>query len=181
MYRRVLFSAVLLLASAAIASLQGASLKDIIKVGVVDTEKLFAEYASKSRSALILRKRKARFAKEIRRGLERIKRMEQELRHSSGLMSDSERRRRMAEIEFKKDELATLIARRNRQLERAEKSITKPILKEIYAAIRDVARRQGVKVVLDSRSYIAYHDPGLDLTNLVMNRLRLRIYQKGKY
>lgn len=158
-----------------------ASLRDIIKIGVVDMEKLFNEYASKSKAAMQLREKKAEYAKEIRRGLKQIKQMERSLRANSGILSSSEKRRRMAEIEYKKEELSALIARRNLQLAKDEEGLTQPILKEIYNAIRSVAARQGIKIVLDSRSNVAYHDSSLDITNLVMNRLRLMIMKQKKY
>lgn len=158
-----------------------AELKDIIKIGVVNMDRLFAEYASKSDAALALQKKKEQYANEVRAELVTIKKMEQELKDQVGSMSDSEKRRRTAEVEFKKEELTSLVARRNAELEKEEKQLTEPILKEIYGAIKTVADKQGVKIVLDSRSYIAYHDLSLDLTELVMNRLRLVLSQKKQY
>lgn len=159
----------------------GASLKDIIKIGVVDMNKLFTEYASKSEASKNVREKKARFAKEIRDEAAIIRKMESDLKDQMAGASDSERRRRTAEIEFKKDELSSLIARRNTELEREERDITKPILEEIYESVRFVANKQGVKIVLDSRSYIAYHDIELDLTEQVLLRLRLILSQKQRF
>ena len=177
MRRGMVFFAVLFTA----VSLSGASLKDIIKPGVVDMTRLFNEYASKSRAALKLRKKKAKFAAEVRKQAMRIRKMEQELKEQLSGMSDSEKRRRISEIEFKKAELTRLIARRNKELAKEEKELSRPILKEIYSAIRAVANTQGVKIVFDSRSQIAYHDISLDLTEKVLNRLRLMIIRKRRY
>jgi len=47
--------------------------------------------------------------------------------------------------------------------------------------VRFVANKQGVKIVLDSRSYIAYHDIELDLTEQVLLRLRLILSQKQRF
>jgi Skp family chaperone for outer membrane proteins len=174
----VLFIAAVVLVPAA-ASAQ--TLRDIIKIGIVDMEKLFNEYASKSRAAVQLREQKAEYAKEIRLGLRQIKQMEESLQANSGILTNSEKRRRMAEIEYKKEELSSLIAMRNLQLAKEEEGLTQPILKEIYDAIRAVSARQGIKLVFDSRAGIAFHDMSLDITSLVMNRLRLVIIQEQKY
>ncbi|MCK4905937.1 MAG: OmpH family outer membrane protein [Spirochaetes bacterium] len=157
------------------------ALKHIIKIGVVNIEKVFSEYAAKSKAAYGLRKKKAEFAKEIKKELVLIKKMEKEFKEQRSDLSDSEKRRRMSEIEFKKEELTNLIARRNKQLSREEKKLSSPILKEIKAAIRIVANREGVKLVLDSRSYVLYYDRTLDLTDKVVRRIRLIIMQKRKY
>lgn len=160
---------------------QAASLKDIIKVGVVDMSKVFAEYASKSEASKNVREKKARYAKEIRNEAAIIRKMESELKDRMAGASDSERRRRSAEIEFKKDELASLVTRRNAEIEKEERDVTQPILEEIYEAVRFVANKQGVKLVLDSRSYIIYHDIELDLTEQVLLRLRLILSQKNRF
>ena len=157
------------------------TLRDIIKIGIVDMERLFNEYASRSRAAVQLREQKAEYAKEIRLGLRQIKQMEDSLQANRGLLSSSEKRRRMAEIEYKKQELSSLIAMRNLQLAKDEEGLTQPILRELYSAIRAVSARQGIKLVFDSRAGIAFHDMSLDITNLVMNRLRLVIVQEEKY
>ena len=52
---------------------------------------------------------------------------------------------------------------------------TGPILQEIYNAIRAVAGVQGIKIVLNSQAQIAYHDSDLDITELVLRRLRMQI------
>ncbi|HPH01622.1 MAG TPA: OmpH family outer membrane protein [Spirochaetota bacterium] len=163
------------------AMLPAASLKDIIKIGVVDMGKLFSEYASKSEASKSVREKKARFVKEIRDEAAVIRKMESDLKDQMAGASDSERRRRIAEIEFKKDELASLVARRNAELEKEERDITQPILQEIYEAVRFVANKQGIKIVLDSRSYIAYHDIELDLTQQVILRLRMILSQKQRF
>ena len=118
------------------SALPASSLKDIIKPGVVDMTRLFDEYASKSKAAQDLREKKAKFAAEVRQQAELIKKMEQELKGLLAGMSDSEKRRRIAEIEFKKAELTRLIAQRNNELATEEKDLSKPILKDIYEAIR---------------------------------------------
>jgi Skp family chaperone for outer membrane proteins len=151
------------------------SLKDIIKIGIVDMKKLFDEYASKSSAAVALREKKEIYAKEIRAGLRDVKSMEERLRQRGGMMTSSEKRRRIAEIQYKKEELANLIAARNLQLEKDEEGLTGPILQEIYNAIRAVAGVQGIKIVLNSQAQIAYHDSDLDITELVLRRLRMQI------
>jgi len=176
--RRSIVVVVVLLFS---VSLSAASLKDIIKPGVVDMTRLFNEYASRSKATLKLRKKKAKFAAEVREQAMRIRKMEQELKEQLSGMSDSGKRQRVAEIEFKKAELTRLIAQRNKELASEERELSRPILKEIYAAIRTVANTQGVKIVFDSRSQIAYHDMSLDLTEKVLNRLRLMIIRKKQY
>ncbi len=178
--KRIVILAVLAISMLPVVA-QAASLKDIIKIGVVDMGKLFTEYASKSEASKNVREKKARFAKEIRDEAAVIRKMESDLKDQMAGASDSERRRRSAEIEFKKDELASLVARRNAELEKEERDITQPILEEIYEAVRFVANKQGVKIVLDSRSYIAYHDIELDLTEQVLLRLRLILSQKNRF
>ncbi len=162
-------------------TLSAAKVKDIIKIGVVDMERLFNEYASKSKSARDLRKKKAEFAKEIKGKLQVIKKMASEFKKNSGSMSDSGRRRVAAEIDFKKNQLTAMIARKNRELSAEEKKLSKPILKEIYRQVQRVAKRNGFKMILESKTHVAYCDSELDITRKVLNRLRLIIKQKRQY
>jgi len=162
-------------------TLSAAKVKDIIKIGVVDMERLFNEYASKSKSARDLRKKKAKFHDEIKDKLKIIKKMESEFKKNSASMSDSGRRRVSAEIDFKKNQLTAMIARKNRELSAEEKKLSKPILREIYKQVQRVAKRNGFKMILESKTHVAYCDSELDLTRRVLNRLRLIIKNKRQY
>lgn len=158
-----------------------ASLKDIIKIGVVDVEKLFKEYASKSKAARSLRLKRQQYAKEVNLKKKKIKKLEQQFLKEKPGLSSTEVMRRQMELDFQKSQLLKLIDKRNKQLAAEERRLTAPIQKEIYSAIRSVAQTQGVKIVLDSRNYVAYYDLKLDLTELVKKRLRYILYRKRQY
>jgi Skp family chaperone for outer membrane proteins len=159
------------------AAASAASLKDIIKIGIVDMGKVYAEYAEKSDNARRLREKRAKLNRQIREEAAAIRKMENDLKERMHGASESERRRRSAEIEFRKDEVANLLARGNADLDREEADIVKPMREDIYEAIRFVANKQGVKIVLDSL-YVGFSDIELDMTDAVLARVRLVLAQK---
>lgn len=172
---------VLCLLVAVSGAVSAASLKDIIKIGVVDVEKLFKEYATRSKAARDLQLKRQQYAKEVNIKKKDIQKLEQQFLKEKAGLSSTEVMRRQMEIDFQKSQLLQLIDKRNKQLADEERKLTAPIQKEIYSAIRSVAQTQGIKIVLDSRNYVAYYDYTLDLTELVQNRLRYILYRKGQY
>ncbi|MDR2733975.1 MAG: OmpH family outer membrane protein [Spirochaetota bacterium] len=174
--KRIVYSAIvsaLLISGTASA----ASLKDIIKIGIVDMGKVYAEYAEKSDNARKLREKRARLNRQIREEAAAIRKMENDLKERMHNTSENERRRRSAEIEFRKDEVANMLTRGNAELDREEADIVKPMREDIYEAIRFVANKQGVKIVLDSL-YVGFSDIELDMTDAVLARVRLILAQK---
>jgi outer membrane protein len=156
-----------------------ASLRDIIKFGIVDMGRVYNEYAARSEEARNLREKRTRLNREIREEVAAIRRMEDDLRSRMRDASESERRRRTAEIEFRKDELASYLARRNNELDREEADIIRPMRDDISEAIRFVANRQGIKIVLD-RLYTIHSDIDLDITEAVLARIRLILSQRAR-
>jgi len=168
---------VVVLALFAPVFLSAQSLRDIIKIGVVDINKVYSEYASKSESARNLREKRARLNREVREEVAAIRKMENDLKERMRDVSESERRKRSLEIEFRRDEVASFLARRNTELDREEADLVSPMRNDIREAIRFVANRQGIKVVLDSL-YVSYSDIALDMTDAVLARMRLILSQK---
>ena len=159
--------------------LSAASLRDIIKFGIVDMSQVYSEYASKSEEARGLREKRARLNREVREEVAAIRKMEDDLKMHMRDVTEGERRRRTAEIEFRKDEVASFLARRNSELDREEANIIKPMRDDINEAIRFVANRQGIKIVFD-RLYTNYTDIELDITDAVIARVRLVLAQRAR-
>jgi len=174
--KKIIYS-VILLALIIPGAVSAASLKDIIKIGIVDMGKVYAEYAGKNDNARRLREKRARLNRQIREEAAAIRKMESDLKERMHGTSEGERRRRSAEIEFRKDEVAGMLARGNAELDREEADIVKPMREDIYEAIRFVANKQGVKIVLDSL-YVGFSDIELDMTDAVIARVLLILSQK---
>lgn len=174
--KRIIYGA-LMLALLVPGAVSAASLKDIIKIGIVDMGKVYADYAEKSDDARRLREKRAKLNRQIREEAAAIRKMENNLKERMHDTSESERRRRSAEIEFRKDEVANMLARGNAELDREEADIVKPMREDIFEAIRFVANKQGVKIVLDGL-YVGFSDIELDMTDAVLARVRLILAQK---
>ena len=154
------------------------TLRDIIKIGIVDMGRIFEEYANRSEEARQIREKREQLNREVREEVAAIRRLESNLRERMHDISDAERRRRSAEIEFRRDEIANYLARRNSELDREEADIAGPMREDIRASIRFVANRMGIKLVFDTR-HVAWNDFELDITEAVLARLRLVISQRS--
>ncbi len=144
----------------------------LIKIGYIDLDKLFEKYAAVSDIIKSLKEERKQIEQEIERRKEEIKKLEEEFIQQKDVLSDTERQRREAEIEYRKEELNKFVEEKNRELEKKKKELTKPFLKEIYKAVREVCREEGVSIVFRRSKDILFVDDDLDLTPKVLKKLK---------
>ncbi len=101
----------------------------------------------------------------------------QKLRQNLELLNDQAREAKAKEIEQRTDELQRFRRDTARDLQRQRDAVAKEILKDIEAAIADVAKAGGYTLVLDERSLL-YGQPTDNLTDDVLKQLNSRYTKK---
>jgi Skp family chaperone for outer membrane proteins len=144
----------------------------LVKIGYVDVEEIFAAYPGAAEIRQKLKDEKDKLQVEIDRQKEAIARLERDYQLNSDRLSDDERQRREAEIEYKKEILLEAIDDSNKKLNTLKDELTKPIYLKIATVIQRVSAEKGYSFVFKKASdMILYVDKEYDLTKEVKQRI----------
>lgn len=144
----------------------------LIKIGYVDVEEIFASYPGAGEIRQKLKDEKDKFQIEIDKQKENIARLEKDFQLNSDRLSEEERQRREAEIEYKKELLVEFIDDSNKRLTVLKDELTKPIYVKIATVIQRVSAEKGFSFVFKKGSdSILYVDKEYDLTKEVKLRI----------
>jgi outer membrane protein len=144
----------------------------LIKMGYVDVEEIFATYPGTAEIRQKLKDEKDKFQVEIDKQKENIARLEKDYQLNSDRLSEDERQRREAEIEYKKELLIEYIDDSNKKLTTLKDELTKPIYQKIGNVIKRVSAEKGFSFVFKKGSdSILYVDKEYDLTKEVQTRI----------
>lgn len=151
-----------------IASL--ASAKEM-RIGTVDLQKLFKEYpgtkkAQKKFTAMAEKKKK-----DLQDSEEELQDLQKELKRSGSVLSEKLRKQKETEYQTKAQNLAQLENQYRTDLAMKENEMTQSILEELKAIVAEVAKENGVDLVLDSEKTVYLKD-GEDLTSIVLKKYK---------
>ncbi len=143
----------------------------LVKVGVVDLDKVFSSYPGISDIQKKLKDERDNYEKEINKKNEEIKALESTLTNKS--LSDSERQTTIAEIEYNKQKLSEYIDEVNTKLSSLKEELTKTIYSKIWMVIQRVGAERGYSLILKkSGESILYIDKEIDITSEVITKLK---------
>ncbi|MGC8764686.1 MAG: OmpH family outer membrane protein [Brevinematia bacterium] len=143
----------------------------LVKVGVVDLEKVFASYPGISDIQKRLKDERENYDREINKKNEEIKILEASL--TNELLSDNEKQVKIAEIEYKKQKLNDFIDEANAKLNSLKNELTKSIYSKIWTVIQRVGVEKGYSLILKkSGESILYIDKEIDITSDVITKLK---------
>ena len=151
------------------------ALAQSVKIGYIDSIKIFAENKETQEAERLYRHDVEQWEAQKARMEQELLRMGEELNAQSPMLSEEKKAERRLEMQRKSDEYkrfmeetfgdSGLAAKRNKEL-------TQPIVDKINRIIEVIAKEQGLNMVFDvANANIVYADKGLDLTELVLTRL----------
>ncbi len=124
-------------------------------IGYIDVTRVFTEYKETEKAEEALKKEKEDYEKEFKEAQEKLEKAEKE-------------KKGIEEIEKLKEELETKLEPKRKSLFRLNEELTTKLQMETLAAVKKVAKKVGIDIVLDKQAIIS---GGVDLTEMVINEL----------
>lgn len=99
--------------------------------------------------------------------------LQQAYQQQEGMLSEEAREERQQEIVEKQDQLQERRAELDQQASQRQQELLNPILQEVQGIIEQVRQERGYTMVFDaSAAGLLAADPGLDITDLVLQRMQ---------
>jgi len=147
----------------------------LMKIGVVDLQKVFEKSPGKKIAEEALEKERKNFEKEKIKREKEIEKMKEEYNKKKGSLSATEREKEELNIQKKVLDLKKFIEDANAKLEKKESELLEPLLEDIKDVIRAVSIKYAYDIILDKSTYVLYVDKQFDITDEVIKEL------EGKY
>lgn len=165
-----------LVAAALVGVTAVSSLAQTLKIGYIDSVKIFAENKETQAAEATYRSDVAQWESQKQTYEADLAKMGDELNAQSPMLSEEKKAERRLEFQRKMDVYKKfmadtfgddgLAAKRNKEL-------TQPIVDKINKLVETIAKEQGLTMVFDvANANIVYADKSLDLTELVLTKLR---------
>jgi len=167
---------VMALAGLLVPGLPISSLAQDLKIGYIDSIKIFADYKETQEAERAYRREVDAWTAEKNRKEQEIVRLRDELQAQSLMLSDEKKQEKRLELERQMQDYERfmeetfgddgLAAQRNKEL-------TQPILDKINRILEGIAKERGLLMVFDvARADVVYADKTLDLTSIVLTQLQ---------
>jgi len=164
-----------MVATAMVAGTVVSALAQDIKIGYIDSIKIFAEYSETQEAERIYRQEVDVWTAEKNRREQEIVQLREELQAQSLMLSEEKKQEKRLELERKMQEYERfmtetfgdtgLAAQRNKEL-------TQPIIDKINTILEEMAKERGLLLVFDvANADVVYADKTLDLTQAVLDKL----------
>jgi len=169
-----------MLVGAFVALLGGveSSLAQEVKIGYIDSIKIFAENKETQDAERVYRQDVQQWEAQKQRMEQEIARMGEELNAQSPMLSEEKKQERRLEMNRKMDEYKRFMEETfgdNGLAAKRNKELTQPIVDKINRIIEQIAIEQKYSMVFDvANANVVYADKKLDLTDLVLTRLNQR-------
>lgn len=149
-----------------------------VKIGYIDSIKIFAENKETQEAERVYRQDVQQWEAQKQRMEQELARMGEELTAQSPMLSEEKKAERRLEIQRKMDEYKRFMEETfgdNGLAAKRNKELTQPIVDKINRIIEAIAIEQKYSMVFDvANANIVYADKKLDLTEIVLQRLSQR-------
>ena len=154
------------------------SLAQEVKIGYIDSIKIFAENKETQEAERVYRQDVQQWEAQKQRMEADLARMGEELNAQSPMLSEEKKAERRLEMQRKMDEYKRFMEETfgdNGLAAKRNKELTQPIVDKINRIIEAIAIEQKYSMVFDvANANIVYADKKLDLTEIVLTRLSQR-------
>jgi outer membrane protein len=148
----------------------------LFKVGYVDQEEVFNTYPGTADVRQKLKEERDKSQVETDKKKEEIAVMEKDFELNSDKLSDMEKQKRLAEIDYKKELLSEFIDDANKKLIALRDELSKPVYLKIQTIIQRVSAEKGFSFVFRKGSdALLYMDKEYDLTKDIVLRLKKEV------
>ncbi len=147
-----------------------------LKIGFVDSERIFDEYQATHAANVEFNEYVAAYrdsAAALRQSIDQLK---EELEGQKLVLSEEARLRKLDEIETRTNEYNAFlddVFGSGGKVEQKNEILIAPLLKDINESIADIAETEGFSLVLDLAEGVYYASSELDLTDMVIDDLNL--------
>jgi outer membrane protein len=149
-----------------------------VKIGYIDSIKIFAENKETQEAERVYRQDVQQWEAQKQRMEQELARMGEELNAQSPMLSEEKKAERRLEMQRKMDEYKRFMEETfgdNGLAAKRNKELTQPIVDKINRIIEAIAIEQKYSMVFDvANANIVYADKKLDLTEIVLQRLSQR-------
>lgn len=146
-----------------------------IKIGYIDSIKIFAENKETQEAERLYRKDVDQWEAQKQRMEQELMRLGEELNAQSAMLSEEKKAERRLEVQRKSDEYKRFMEETfgdNGLAARRNKELTQPIVDKINRVVEKIAVDQGYTMVFDvANANIVYANKALDITDLVLTAL----------
>lgn len=164
-----------LLVAAVVAGGPISTLAQAIKIGYIDSIKIFAENKETQDAERLYRRDVEQWEAQKQRMEQELMRLGEELNAQSAMLSEEKKAERRLDVQRRSDEYKRFMEETfgdNGLAARRNKELTQPIVDKINRIIEVIAKDQGYTMVFDvANANIVYADKTLDITDLVLTRL----------
>ncbi len=156
-----------------------AAIAQEIKLGYIDTVKIFAEFKETIEAEELYKKEVEAWKKEAAEMETELANLREEIQSQSLMLSEEKLAEKKLVFEQRLKEYQTYMTDvfgEGGQAERRNRELTQPIVERINSVIAEMAEAQGYDVILDSaQGNIIYAKKELDLTEFVLEKLRTEL------
>jgi outer membrane protein len=146
-----------------------------VKIGYIDSIKIFAEYSETQEAERLYRLEVDQWTAQKQRTEQEIVRLRDELQAQSLMLSEEKKAEKKLELDRKMAEYEQFMAETfgdDGLAARRNKDLTQPIVEKINRILEDLGKELGYTMIFDvANANVVYADKTLDLTEVVLTKL----------
>jgi outer membrane protein len=146
-----------------------------IKIGFIDSERIFAGYKGTSQAQTEFNNDVQKWQADVEGRRRELEKLTADYQSQSLILSEAKRREQEEELQQKRSDLDAFVQEiwgTNGKIAQRNEQLTRPIVEKIREILTDIAKTQGISLVLDATDgNVVYADRALDLTNEVLDRI----------
>ena len=154
----------------------GALMAQEIKLGYIDTVKIFAEFKETVDAEAVYKKEVDQWKKQAKDMEDELAKMQEEIQSQSLMLSQEKLAEKKLTYDQKvkeyKDFMTNIFDPETGQAAKRNKELTQPIVEKINSVIAKIAEQEGYTIIFDAaQGNIVYAKKSIDLTQKVMDAL----------
>ena len=157
----------------------GAAAENNFKLGVVDTQRVFENFAKAQEANEILQNAQDKLTNQLRDIQQQIDTMVERLEKQKLFLDAPETQALEADIGLKRQELQRELEIGQESIMAKREELLAPLTQEIEGLLQQVGESEGYSLILEKRLVTLYVDPKYDLTEKVLKLLN-DAYEKEK-
>ena len=157
----------------------GAAAENNFKLGVVDTQRVFENFAKAQEANEILKAAQDKLTNQLKDIQQEIETMEERLTKQKLFLDAPETQALEADIRLKRQELQSELEIGQESIMAKREELLAPLTQEIESLLQQVGESEGYSLILEKRLVTLYVDPKYDLTERVLVMLN-EPYEKEK-
>ena len=146
--------------------------KKIVKIGVIDIQKIIHLVSSDRVMRTLLENNQTRYLKQAEELAKEIKKLKEIRDRESQSLPAQRLDAIQKDIIFKEEQLKKLLKEKSQILKQTESVLSQKLLREIYKFIKETAIKEGFSLILEKSTAVVYVEKELDITEAVLEALK---------